>query len=421
MNQIGVYAHLRDGPVLIGQLYPHRDGGRRRSSSSTFVYDVEWVARTDAFDLDPATPRGSGGIQSPESHVLPRALSDCSPDRWGRLLRKREERSLAEQEGRRARQLDEFDLLLGVRDDLRQGDLRLHSDGEFQRPGGPIPVLAELGELLELSERAVADDDLGTEELARLVRQGSSLGGARPKAHVRDNDGRLGIAKFPASSIDTWNVMAWEKVCLDLASAAGIDVPGRQLLDIGGRQVLIVSRFDRAHRPGETPRRIGYRSALTMCERSDGDAGSYLEIAGVIQEASPSATEDLQQLWRRIAFNMLVTNTDDHLRNHAFLQTGGNQWRLAPAFDLNPDPDAGDQPHLHTAIDDYSTEADVELLLEIAPLMRVGSEARSILRELADVVGRWKDAAHRVGLDAAEQKRMSPAFDHDRLVAARQV
>lgn len=414
MTTIGVFVQRGDDPVPMGVLHTHDQRGR--ATSSTFDYDPTWTAAADAFDLDPATPRGSGVVQSPVGHVLPRALSDCAPDRWGRTLLKQAERRTAEEENRDQRTLDDVDFLLGVRDDLRQGDLRLATDGRFQSPTtAPVPILTQLPELLHLADRAL-DDDLAGAELARLVRQGSSLGGARPKTHVQDDRGRLAIAKFPATDRDTWDVMAWEKVCLDLAETAGIDVPPRRLLKISDRNVLIVGRFDRIHRPDQASLRVGYRSAMTMCERTDGDTGSYLEIAEVIETHSPAATADLLQLWRRIAFSVLVTNTDDHLRNHAFLHHGADTWRLSPAFDLNPEPDTAADPHLHTAIDEYSTEADLDRLLEVAPWFRLDDHAaRQVLREVADAVSNWRTAAQAAGLDGPAITRMAPAFDHDRL------
>lgn len=408
-----VHAWGDEHSPAIGDLHVHR--ARGAVVGSTFVYDPAWVASPGAFDLDPATPRGTGPVQTPQGRALPGALADCAPDRWGRELRKREERRLAQQQERAVRSLDDLDFLVGVRDDLRQGDLRIAVDGTFERDGGDIPVEAQLGELLELADRAQADE-ITAAELAQLVRQGSSLGGARPKAHVRDAQGRIAIAKFPSAAHDTWDVMAWEKVCLDLAEVAGIDVPARRLLNIAGRNVLVVARFDRVHRPGRTPRRVGYRSAMTMCERTDGDTGSYTEIAQIIEERSDRVTEDLHQLWRRMAFSVRVTNTDDHLRNHAFLHAGADSWRLSPAFDLNPNPDAGDDPHLHTAIDEYATDAQVGLLMEVAPLFRLDADhARAVLAEVDGAVSDWRTAAWSVGLDEAAVHAMAPAFDHGRL------
>jgi serine/threonine-protein kinase HipA len=171
------------------------------------------------------------------------------------------------------------------------------------------------------------------EELRDLLRGGSSLGGARPRAHVIDNEGRIATAKFPSSRFDSRDVTEWESVALHLALLAGLVVPRSELLRVADPSVLIVDRFDR-----EGHRRIGYLSAMTMLEAEDGAVGSYLEIASAIEEASPRATEDLHELRRRMAFTILICNTDDHLRNHAFLHAGGNAWRLSPAFDLNPNP-----------------------------------------------------------------------------------
>lgn len=417
MNAVRVHAWDDDESPVIGDLHVHRNRGV--VAGSTFVYDPSWVAASGAFDLDPATPRGTGPVQTAAGRALPGALADCSPDRWGRELRKREERHLAQQEDRAVRSLDDLDLLVGVRDDLRQGDLRIAVEGVFQRDGGDIPVEAQLGELLELSDRAQTDE-ITAAELTRLVRQGSSLGGARPKAHVRDAAGRIAIAKFPSADHDTWDVMAWEKVCLDLAEASGIDVPDRRLLNIAGRHVLVVARFDRVHRSGRAPLRVGYRSAMTMCERSDGDTGSYLEIAEAVEERSNRPTLDLHQLWRRMAFSVRVTNTDDHLRNHAFLHAGSDNWRLSPAFDLNPDPDAGAEPHLRTAIDQYATDAHVDLLMEVAPLFRLDADdARAVLAEVDVAVSEWRGAAAAAGLSDAAARAMTPAFDHGRFRASK--
>lgn len=197
-----VHAWGDERSPAIGDLHVHR--ARGAVVASTFVYDPVWVASPGAFDLDPATPRGTGPVQTPQGQALPGALADCTSDRWGRELRRREERRLAQQQERAVRSLDDLDFLVGVRDDLRQGDLRIAVDGTFERDGGDIPVEAQLGELLELADRAQADE-ITAAELAQLVRQGSSLGGARPKAHVRDAQGRIAIAKLPSAAHDTWD------------------------------------------------------------------------------------------------------------------------------------------------------------------------------------------------------------------------
>jgi serine/threonine-protein kinase HipA len=244
-------------------------------------------------------------------------------------------------------------------------------------------------------------------ELSRLLRAGSSLGGARPKAHVMDSNGRVAIAKFPSTASDSWNVMAWEKVALDLARRAGISVPDSQLVRVGDKSVLIVDRFDR-----QGPVRIGYASAMTMLEAGDGDQRSYLEIAGVIEERSTTVTTELRQLWRRVCFTILISNTDDHLRNHGFLHERAESWALSPAFDLNPNPAPGPK-ELSTAIDFNDTHASVDTLMAVADYFRLNAqEAAEVLAQVASAVGRWRATAASHGLGQAEIDAMAPAFDH---------
>jgi serine/threonine-protein kinase HipA len=244
-------------------------------------------------------------------------------------------------------------------------------------------------------------------ELATLLRGGSSLGGARPKAHVLDDSGRIAIAKFPSPVNDDWDVMRWEAVALTLARAAGIRVPDHKLHLIDGKSVLVVDRFDRL---GST--RINYVSALTMLQRTDGDAGSYLEIADVIARHSPSATGDLRELWRRMAFSVLISNFDDHLRNHGFLRASTAGWSLSPAFDLNPDPRPGVR-YLSTAIDFDDTEARVDLLLDVASEFRLTPpQALHALGAVHAAVGRWREVASQLGVNDEEIALMAPAFEH---------
>lgn len=229
-----------------------------------------------------------------------------------------------------------------------------------------------------------------------------------------DNDGRVAIAKFPSSRFDKWDVTAWEGVALRLALAAGILVPNSELLRVADRSVLVVDRFDRDGR-----RRIGYLSAMTMLETRDGDVGSYLDMASKIEEVSPRATDDLLELWRRMAFTILISNTDDHLRNHAFLHTGGNAWRLSPAFDLNPNPAPG-RKHLATAINETDTTASVETLMSVAPLFRLDEpDSIEVLREVLVATSRWREAAAEHNISNVEIDGMAPAFEHEELETAR--
>jgi serine/threonine-protein kinase HipA len=206
---------------------------------------------------------------------------------------------------------------------------------------------------------------------------------------------------------DTWNVMAWEKVALDLARAARVTVPDSQLIRMKDRNVLVVDRFDR-----NGTARIGYASAMTMLEGTDGDQRSYLEIAEVIEERSTAATAELRQLWRRIAFSILISNTDDHLRNHGFLHERGDSWRLSPAFDLNPDPRSGPKD-LSTAIDYTDTRASVDTLMRVASYFRLDAgDALDVLAEVAGAVARWRTVAKSHGLTQHELDLMEPAFEH---------
>ena len=405
-DEIAVYVAVGKRNLLAGRLYPHR---RRGVESASFVYDDRYLADQEAYALDPALPLVTGALQTPVGHALFGAFSDCAPDRWGRTLIKRAEGARARLGGTVPRSMSEAEILLGVRDDLRQGALRFRrgEEGRFLvAEDSGVPVLTDLPRLLEIAERAESDR-ADYEDLKRLLRAGSSLGGARPKAHVVDAAGRIAIAKFPSASSDAWNVMAWEKVALDLARDAGITVPDSQLIRVGDRSVLVVDRFDR-----QGASRVGYASAMTMLEAGDGDQRSYLEIAAVIEERSAAATADLHQLWRRMAFSILISNTDDHLRNHGFLHERGDSWTLSPAFDLNPNPDPGPK-ELRTAIDFSDTHASVGTLMDVAEDFRLNAqEATHVLTQVTSAVGRWRTFAATHGLQQADIDAMEPAFEH---------
>jgi serine/threonine-protein kinase HipA len=223
---------------------------------------------------------------------------------------------------------------------------------------------------------------------------------------VRLPGGGIAIAKFPSADHDTWNVMAWEKVALDLAGASGIQVPVSQLLRLADRSVLIVNRFDR----GPSGERIGYASAMTMLDATDGEQRTYLDIADVIEQTSARATAELHQLWRRLVFAVLISNTDDHLRNHGFLHQRGDVWALAPAFDLNPDPRPG-PAYLSTAIEAGEDLASLDATLAVSAAFRLDDrQARHIIDEVSSVVASWRHVAAGHGLMPPEIARMEPAF-----------
>jgi serine/threonine-protein kinase HipA len=402
---VDVVVQIAGDDVLAGRLWSHR---RRGTESQTFAYDPSYLGRAGAYAIDPALALHAGQQQTPAGRSIFGALSDAAPDRWGRTLIQRAERQRVRDEGGAARDHGEIDDLLGVRDDLRQGALRFRAAETtpfLADERGGVPQLVDLPRLLAAAEHLERDEET-VADLAQLLRAGSSLGGARPKAHVREADGRIAIAKFPSSAQDDWDVMRWESVALVLAGSAGIRVPDSRLHVIDRRAVLVVDRFDRV---GE--RRVGYVSAMTMLEVADGDRGSYLDIADVIERESARPTADLAELWRRVAFSILVSNFDDHLRNHGFLRTTTAGWELSPAFDLNPVPRG---PRLlSTAIDFSHREARVDLLMAVAPEFRLGEEAaRSALAEVVSAIADWRVVAARAGLSDREVREMAPAFEH---------
>jgi serine/threonine-protein kinase HipA len=241
-------------------------------------------------------------------------------------------------------------------------------------------------------------------DIADLIDAGSSLGGARPKAAITDASGRLAIAKFPRSASDEWDAPAWEEVQLRLARRAGLTVTESELLPIAGRHVLLVERFDR-----QDGRRIGFASALTMLEARDVEQRSYLEIGEVIERYSPRAAGDLRELYRRIIFSILTGNTDDHLRNHAFLRERGG-WRLSPAYDLNPNPD--NPSRLSTAIDIDDTAASIENAIAVSGYFRLSAaEARIIAGDVERATSRWRDEAAGLGLPKQQIDRMADAYE----------
>lgn len=410
---VDVVVQIGGDDVLAGRLWSHRRG---RSESATFGYAAEFLARPDAYELDPQLPLLAGPQQTSANRAIFAAFSDCAPDRWGRRLIHRDERERARRDDDTERSFGEIDYLLGVRDDLRQGALRFRDPQTEtwladERSG--IPDLLELPELLGAAERMDRDEaDQAT--LERLLRGGSSLGGARPKAHMLAREGRVAIAKLPSPANDEWDVIRWEATALKLAQAAGIQVPRWALHPIDGKPVLILDRFDR-----DGGRRIGYVSAMTMVEATDGAQGSYLDIADVIERHSPSAGDDLRQLWRRIAFSILIRNTDDHLRNHGFLRTSTAGWTLSPAFDLNPDPTPGGA-ELSTLIDYDTATARIDVLIDAAEYFRLDDDqARAILKEVATATAAWRSSARELGLPKAEVERMEPAFEHEQATLAR--
>ncbi|MHB1264543.1 MAG: type II toxin-antitoxin system HipA family toxin [Gemmatimonadaceae bacterium] len=415
-----VYVELDGEPRIVGRLFVTANRGRGETAS--FLYDPAWVAAPDRFALEPALTVSTAPHYTLPGRALFGALGDSAPDRWGQTLLRRDERQRARREGRAPRTLREVDFLLGVTDTVRQGALRftLAEDGPFVAPERPVgvPPLVELPRLLAATERFLADEE-SAEDLRLLVAPGSSLGGARPKASVRDVGGALMIAKFPKRGDDDYRVVAWEAVALELAAAAGITVTHHRLDQIAGNDVLLVHRFDRrATEQGHT--RVPFLSAMSMLGATGGESRSYPEIADAIRMHGAAAREDLAELWRRMVFTVLISNTDDHLRNHGFLYAGLAGWRLSPAYDLNPVPVDIKPRMLSTALGlDEDTTASLEIAYESAEFFDLApAAARAIVAEVGGAVARWRAVASQLGIAPSEIERMASAFEHEDLAAA---
>lgn len=398
-------ADLGDARPL-GTLQRVRSGGR---AAVSFSYAGTWLAARDSFALDPALRLFAGEQYAPDGG-LPGIFTDAAPDRWGRTLLERREALAARREGRRARRLDDWDFLIGVNDATRTGALRLATpDGRFLDDAAlAVPPLARLRELEQAAwelERGVFPGRADEERwLAVLLAPGSSLGGARPKASFAAEDGALWIAKFPSPG-DRRDVGAWEHLLTGLAADASIDVAETRLLRLGGgHRTFCARRWDRAG-----ARRRLYASAMTLAGKRDGDAASYLDVAlAIADHGDPQAIgPDLEQLFRRVAFNLLAGNRDDHLRNHGFLRAGGG-WRLAPAFDLNPAPE---KPEHTLALDDAVRAPDPALLRETARFYRLSdTRAREIETEVRVALAPWRERARGLGLPADEVEGLAQAF-----------
>ncbi len=410
---IRVSVQIAGQDVPAGRLWSHRRG---RSETATFSYLPDYLARRDAYNLDPSLPLQEGQQHTAAGQALFGAFTDCSPDGWGRRLVLRAEQQQARDDERSPRGLSEIDFLLGARDDLRQGALRFqdaHDETYLAASDRVVPHLLNLPRLLNAAEELERDQPTA-EDLRLLLEGGSSLGGARPKAHVLDTADQLSIAKFPSPTADHWDVIRWESVALTLAHQAGITIPAHQLHELAGRPVLVLRRFDR-----DAERRLGYVSAMTMLSARDGEQGSYLEIAETLEEHSSHAAADLHELWRRIVFNVLISNTDDHLRNHGLPKTSTAGWSLSPAFDLNPNPE-GETKQLSTAIDEDSTVASIETTLEVAGFFGLADQdARQIVGEVTAGTDSWREIAQLSGLGKAEIERMEPASEHQQRDLAR--
>ena len=412
-REVFVYVDTAAGPRLAGHLWART---RKSRPTATFEYDRTWLTSPERFALDPALAVGPGPFHTAADMPLFGAIGDSAPDRWGRGLMRRAERRRAKRKGETPRTLTEIDYLLMVNDEARQGALRfaLEEGTAFvaTHEDTPIPPLLHLPRLLSAADRVGTDSDTD-EDLRLLLAPGSSLGGARPKASVRDRDGRLAIAKFPHQH-DEIDTVRWEALALTLAEKAGIEVPRWRLENIAGRPVLLLQRFDR--RDGH---RVPFLSAMSMLGARDRETRSYLEFVDALRQHGGSPRADMHALWRRIVLSVLISNTDDHLRNHGFLYESPDGWRLAPAYDLNPVPTDLKPRVLTTAIDVDDATASLELALSVADYFELsGDQARATAADVGAAVSTWRKEASALGLSNSEIERMASAFEHEDLEAA---
>ena len=396
-------------PVLMGSLYVNVIKG---GESYSFEYDKDWLRKTGlTLTLDPELMPYSGR-QYPTGKNIFGLFADASPDRWGRVLMNKRERILAEKEGRKPSKLYDSDYLLGVYDETRMGGIRFKANQE-----GPFlsddketaaPPWATLRTLEEAS-RNFENDETGLTEkwLNQLIKPGSSLGGARPKATVVDTKDQLWIAKFPSKN-DENDTGAWEMVAHDLAALCGLNVPEAKLEKFSPLgSTFLIKRFDRMG-----SKRVHFASAMTLLGKTDGasaaDGSSYLDIASFIKSYGAQPKKDLGELWKRIVFNMAVTNTDDHLRNHAFILTDKG-WILSPLYDVNPVP-YGDELSLN--VDEEDNSISIDLAVQTAVRFGISeSDAEAQAEEILKIVREdWEKTAAGYGLSRRQIEEMRPAF-----------
>ncbi len=393
-DTIEIHIDKAVGTTMVGRL---RHIGRRHGRSSVFEYADEWLRDTSAFAIDPENlPLREGAFYtSSDKSALPGALRDSAPDRWGRQLISR----AFSKTGKR-RTPSEIDYLLGVTDHTRIGALRLRREGEnffdHHVENFRVPPLIQLPALVNAAD-AVQTDTETAEDLKMLLNEGSPLGGARPKSAVEERDGSLVIAKFPKPD-DERSIPHGEVLAMTLARRAGITVADARILDAAGRSAALIRRFDRIG-----SRRVPFLSAMSLLGLNDGDAATYTDIAEIIRMHSSSPTEDLHELWRRIVFNVLVGNLDDHLRNHGFLYDRNGRWRLSPAYDLNPVPLSEKARELTTWISEQGPEADIDLAREAAPFFALREkQAEAIINEIMSALENWQDTARRLGMSSKD-------------------
>ncbi len=409
-KDIIVFAHWKGmpQPKRIGILSAQQAKGKKAFG---FEYDRQWLQSKEQRLLDPDIAWYSGP-QYPTGKENFGVFLDSMPDTWGRTLMKRRAAIEAKEAGKTAPVLYDIDFLLGVYDETRMGALRfkLEEDGPFLDNNNktPTPPWSSLGELQQAAAMIESDKTSASIKkwLAILMAPGSSLGGARPKANVLDSKGNLWIAKFPSKN-DSIDKAAWEFLAYKLAVKCGIEMSECRIEKIAGKQyTFFTKRFDRFKQE-----RIHFASAMTMTGNTEDsvrdNAASYLDIAEFIQYNGAQNRKDLAQLWRRIVFNISISNTDDHLRNHGFILTAKG-WILSPAYDLNP---SIDKTGLALNIDSSNNELDIDLARSVGEYFHLSEkEMNKIIKEVNNGIKNWLTIAKTIGISKKEQELMSNAF-----------
>lgn len=410
----------------VGELVYSREG---RRAFSAFSYDETWLATTNRFEISPDLPLIAGyqyrKAPSKEDSRFHFAFADTEPDGWGcRVIARDHAKRRKSAQGSQSASvaLTEMDFLLGVDDASRIGALRLmDADGNFLRStvdgGRGTPPLLELQQLIGAT-RAVEMNNETAADLKYLRGRGTSLGGMRPKCSVMDDDGHLAIGKFPSVQDDR-SVTRGEVLAQQLAATAGIRVAESRIVMSEDIPVALIRRFDRTPSGG----RIPYLSAGSMLQATRTEEYAYSQIADVILAHSISPLEDLAELWRRVVFNLLITNVDDHVQNHGFLHVEHGQWRLAPAFDLNPFPDKDQELKLWLD-EDYGPVDSIDAVLAKATYFRLSpQQANAILTQVYHTVNNWRALAirHTVGMDKTDIDAFVPAFENPQMRRAAQL
>ncbi|WP_026811244.1 type II toxin-antitoxin system HipA family toxin [Arenibacter latericius] len=415
-KEIFVYAHWDgiEAPFLMGSLFATPSRGKEIFS---FEYDKEWLQSDYAQILDPDLQLFEGAQYLNDEKSNFGIFLDSSPDRWGRVLMMRKEAAKARKEDRRPKALMESDYLLGVYDHNRMGGLRFKTvkEGSFldDNEAMAAPPFAALRDLEFASLQLEKDDAPDNPEYLRwlnmLMAPGSSLGGARPKANIQGTDGSLWIAKFPNQN-DQQDIGAWEILAYRLAIQSGIEMAPSRIQKFSHHQhTFLTKRFDRKI----DGTRIHFASAMILLGYTDGtdyqDGASYLELLEFLMQNGADVDNDLKKLWRRIAFNVCISNTDDHLRNHGFLLTDSG-WILSPAYDINPTPNG---TGLKLNISENDNALDLDVVREVAPYFRLKEkEANAIINTIRQNVGQWQQLAMDLGIPRNEMKLMKNAFKH---------